>query len=613
MRSRNRTCLHLEALEDRCLLSFDPALLGSVGLVAESAAVSDFDNGSNRDLASASSVSLAAAQSSQDCHLLGSWTPAASMAEPRAFYSATLLDDGRVLVAGGFVRTNGIGPPLGGHYSAGTEIYDPTSDTWSPTNHLLTGRAGHAAVLLEDGRVLVAGGQMVVAPGTPPVTLASAEIYDPAAGAWTATGSMHVRRAEPILTLLPDGRVFVSGAARAAGPDATSAEIYDPATGAWTRVADMSTPRSDHIQELLDDGRVLVAGGFSGTVRAPSAYFASAEIYDPVSNTWTPTGSMTMPRADAEGVRLENGQVMAVGGNTAISVPATRTNTAEIYDPTTGQWRLTGGAMSDPKVDHAVTLLKDGQVLVAGGIRTNDTEVASADLYNPSTDIWTPEPSMARARGGIFAVTLVDGRVLVVGGENEDPNTLPDNALASAELFTEPPARVESVVLNDGSARRSMVNSLTVTFDQVVILDPGAFELDREGGGSIDVLVSTSVVSGKTVAVLTFAGPDVVAGSLADGRYTLTLRADRVRDRLGRELDGDCDGTPGGNRVDNFFRLFGDSDGDGDVDWLDRDRFRSAFKSMSGDVNYLWYFDFDGDGDVDGRDNGQFNRRFGQS
>ena len=182
MRSANKTRLNLEALEDRYLLNFDPALLGSVGLVAESAAVSDFNIGSNHD--------LAAAQSTQGCSLVGSWTPAATMAEPRAFYSLTLLDDGRVLVAGGFVRTNGIGPPLGGHYSAGAEIYDPTSDTWSPTGQLATGRAGHAAVLLEDGRVLVAGGQTVVAPGRPPVTLNSAEIYDPATGAWTTTGSM---------------------------------------------------------------------------------------------------------------------------------------------------------------------------------------------------------------------------------------------------------------------------------------------------------------------------------------------------------------------------------------------------------------------------------------
>jgi hypothetical protein len=111
--------------------------------------------------------------------------------------------------------------------------------------------------------------------------------------------------------------------------------------------------------------------------------------------------------------------------------------------------------------------------------------------------------------------------------------------------------------------------------------------------------------------VLTFAGTEFVGGSLADGSYTLTVRADRVHDRWGREMDGDGNGLPGGNRVDGFFRLFGDSDGDGDVDGADRDLFRSAFKTSVGEAGYLWYFDFDGDGDVDGPDNGQFNRRSG--
>jgi hypothetical protein len=175
------------------------------------------------------------------------------------------------------------------------------------------------------------------------------------------------------------------------------------------------------------------------------------------------------------------------------------------------------------------------------------------------------------------------------------------------------PLKVESVVVNDGSAQRSMVNRITVTFGGAAALDPGAIELHRQDGTVVDARVSISLVGGKSVAVLTFAGPDVIGGSLADGSYTLTVRADRVHDRWGRELDGDGDGAAGGDRVDSFFRLFGDSDGDGDVDQLDRDRFRSAFKSMAGDVNYLWYFDFDGDGEVDGRDNGQFNRRFGQS
>ena len=114
------------------------------------------------------------------------------------------------------------------------------------------------------------------------------------------------------------------------------------------------------------------------------------------------------------------------------------------------------------------------------------------------------------------------------------------------------------------------------------------------------------MLNGKTVAVLTFTETEYVGGSLADGQYTLTVRADRVHDRWGRELDGDGNGLAGGDRVDSFFRLFGDSDGDGDVDRLDRDRFRSAFEKNAG---YLWHFDLDGDGD--GRDNGQFNRRFG--
>jgi hypothetical protein len=183
-----------------------------------------------------------------------------------------------------------------------------------------------------------------------------------------------------------------------------------------------------------------------------------------------------------------------------------------------------------------------------------------------------------------------------------------DDALAGA------PRKVESIVLNDGSAQRSMVNRITVTFDGAAVLDPGAIELRRQDGSLVGAQVSISLVGGKTVAVLTFAGPEFVGGSLADGRYTLTVRADRVHDRWGRELDGDGDGdgSAGGDRVDAFFRLFGDSDGDHDVDQQDRELFRSALKSRAGDAGYLWYFDFDGDGDVDGYDNGQFNRRFGR-
>jgi pimeloyl-ACP methyl ester carboxylesterase len=175
-----------------------------------------------------------------------------------------------------------------------------------------------------------------------------------------------------------------------------------------------------------------------------------------------------------------------------------------------------------------------------------------------------------------------------------------------------PGAKVAGVQVNDGAGQRSMVTSLTVTFDYVVNVDPGAFELRRRDGSLVGLNVTTSELNCRTVAVLTFAGPEFVGGSLADGSYTLTVRADRVHDRWGRELDGDGDGSPGGDRVDGFTRLFGDADGDGDVDGSDRDAFRAAFKTSAGEAGYLWSFDFDADGDVDGRDNGQFDRRFGQ-
>jgi hypothetical protein len=180
-----------------------------------------------------------------------------------------------------------------------------------------------------------------------------------------------------------------------------------------------------------------------------------------------------------------------------------------------------------------------------------------------------------------------------------------DDALAGA------PGTVRSVVVNDGSAQRSMVRSITVNFGGAAVLDPGAIELRRRDGTPVNFDVAISTVEGRTVAVLTFGGPESVGGSLADGSYILTVRADRVHDRWGRALDGDGDGSAGGDRVDEVARLFGDADGSGVVTGLDRVAFRDAFGSSAGDADYLWYFDFDGDGDLDGRDNSEFARRLG--
>jgi arylsulfate sulfotransferase len=173
------------------------------------------------------------------------------------------------------------------------------------------------------------------------------------------------------------------------------------------------------------------------------------------------------------------------------------------------------------------------------------------------------------------------------------------------------PKTVESVVINDGSAQRSMIDRVTVAFGGALYLDPGAIELRRQDGTLVNAQVNISQIGGKTVAVLTFAGAEFVGGSLADGSYTLTVRADRVHDRFGRELDGDGDGTSGGDRVDGFFRLFGDTDGDRDVDHADLDLMLSSFGKSRGDAGFLWFLDYDGDGDVDGLDMARFNQRRG--
>jgi hypothetical protein len=171
---------------------------------------------------------------------------------------------------------------------------------------------------------------------------------------------------------------------------------------------------------------------------------------------------------------------------------------------------------------------------------------------------------------------------------------------------------VQSVMVNDGSAQRSMVASLTVTFSTIVSLDPGAFELVRQEGGVIQLQVAQAVVDGHSVDTLTFVGAGILGGSLADGHYTLIIHGGLVHDGFGQALDGAGTGVAGSDRVDTFFRLFGDANGDGVVDEQDRALFRAAFKTTVGDAGYLWYFDFDGDGVIDGRDNGEFNRRFGQ-
>jgi hypothetical protein len=196
-----------------------------------------------------------------------------------------------------------------------------------------------------------------------------------------------------------------------------------------------------------------------------------------------------------------------------------------------------------------------------------------------------------------------------------DPAHIADLSQRLAELASSQsnPPTIESIMVNDGLAQRSMVKSLTVTFDRVAAFDPGAFVLQRQDGTAVDLNVATSVVGGRTVAVLTFSGTGIIGGSLADGNYTPTIRGNHIRDEVGREVDGDGDGNGGGTYSEAFHRLYGDSDGDRDVDLHDLGQFLSAFGDRAGESDYWWYFDVNGDDRVGVVDLVAFAKRLGTS
>lgn len=317
--------------------------------------------------------------------------PVSPLAAQRSSHSATLLLDGRTLVAGGSLSA-----PL-----STALLYDATAQAWTQTGSLGVARSSHSATRLLDGTVLVAGG----ADGS--TFFSSAELYDPASGAWKPTGPLGTARAAHAATLLPDGKVLVSG-----GQDATgallSSEVFDPAKGTWSPVAgDLAVARTGHSATLLPSGKVLVVGGQGG-----SGTLSSSELFDPSHGTWAPSsGSLAVARSAHSATLLANGTVLVVGGE---GESGTLPN-AEIFDPSRETWTPIG-SLSTSRSGHTATGLPNGLVLVTGGSNASGQVLPTAETYDPATGTWTSSKDLAAARKGHTATLLPDGSVVLAFG-----------------------------------------------------------------------------------------------------------------------------------------------------------------------------------------------------
>ncbi|MCB9883226.1 MAG: hypothetical protein H6832_11850 [Planctomycetes bacterium] len=339
------------------------------------------------------------------------------------------LADGRVLLAGG-----GSGNLLSARGLDTTEFYDADRQTFSPGPKLAAPRALHQSVTLANGKVLLIGGANAQG-----LALATCEVFDPATDKFSAAASMATGRAGHTATLLGDGRVLVTGgsttltdAASAIFGTQSSCEIYDPTTNSWSSARGMSRVRLGHAAIRLANGKVLVCGGATVTFILPGTT-NTAELFDPTTGTWSGTGSMTHAVAAQVLQPLADGRIVAVGGAVLSGLTnVTSTDLTTVYDPSKGSW-VAGGKLGGSRALPAVVRLANGKVLACGGAQgsiTTPTALASCELLDPTTLQWSTAPSMTTARAGAVGLLRPEGMLYVVGGAGGSQNA----ALATGEI-----------------------------------------------------------------------------------------------------------------------------------------------------------------------------------
>ncbi len=353
-----------------------------------------------------------------------------TMASGRRNHSATLLPDGKLLLAGGMDGNNN-------RLNSG-ELYTQGSGFSAVNGTLQEGRNGSTATLLNDGRVLIVGGDNGSS------TSNKADLYNSASGLAQADGGGTLLAASGrnghTATLLNDGTVLITG-----GGD-INAEIYQPGTGFTSAGAfSQGYDLAGHSATLLNDGRVLIAGGLTKPL---NSYSSLAMVYDPASRTFSNVGSMTAPRSNHSATLLADGKVLISGGNDGNSE---RTD-AELFDPRSNSFISVSSNLSAAHPAQRAIRLRDGRVLLAGG------QSQQLDIYDPAGNIFYSAGTLASNRDGCSVTMLPDGSILLIGGGS------------GAELTT--PLRIE-LEPNYPASRRPQVSTVNAIAGKLEITGTG--------------------------------------------------------------------------------------------------------------------------------------------